>query len=282
MFHMGRVLCCALLAAAVTAAAPNPFAPLTPAEIRNAVSILKSSGRLRGTYRFHFISLDEPPKAAVLRDAPVPRRAYTAIYNRDLNLTYEAIVDLSSGQIASWKEIPGAQPAIGAYDSALADRIVRSDSRWAAAIRARGIADPNSVFSVAWPAGYFALPGDDTGRIVRVTPYVGGSSNYYAHPVEGIAVHVNLTTVKILDFIDVDRNAPVSRDNADLSPAALAPYRAAPAPLQITQPNGPGYQIEDGEVRWQKWRFRFALRPREGLVLYSVGYEDGGRVRPVM
>jgi primary-amine oxidase len=97
--------------------------------------------------------------------------------------------------------------------------------------------------------------------------------------VEGVVAHVNLTTRKILDFLDIDRNVPVSRENADLNPRAL---RAAPAPLTISQPNGPGFRIEDGEVRWQKWRFRYALQPREGVVLYTVGYEDGGKVRPVM
>jgi primary-amine oxidase len=35
-------------------------------------------------------------------------------------------------------------------------------------------------------------------------------------------------------------------------------------------------------VRWQKWRFRFAVHPREGLVLYTVGYDDNGRVRPIL
>ena len=39
-----------------------------------------------------------------------------------------------------------------------------------------------------------------------------------------------------------------------------------------------GFTSQDGEVRWQKWRFRYALHPREGLVLYTVGYEDGGKV----
>src|SRR5579872_3745270 len=60
------------------------------------------------------------------------------------------------------------------------------------------------------------------------------------------------------------------------------PMPPAPAPLHITQPSGPGFQIDNGEVRWQKWRFRYALHPREGLVLYTVGYEDGGRVRPIL
>jgi primary-amine oxidase len=35
-------------------------------------------------------------------------------------------------------------------------------------------------------------------------------------------------------------------------------------------------------VRWQNWRFRYGLHGREGLVLYTVGYEDGGRVRPIL
>jgi primary-amine oxidase len=275
-------LCCLALTALDCAAATNPFAPLTVAEIRAAVAIFKASGRLRGAYRFNFLALDEPAKAAVLRGAEVPRRAFAIIYNRDANKTYEAVADLGSSQVASWKEIPGAQPPVGEHDSSLADRIVRADPRWAQALRARGVRDVSSVLCVAWPAGYFALPGDDEGRIVRVTPYYAGeSSNYYAHPVEGIAAHVNLTTGKIVDFLDVDRGIPISRENAELG-AGNTPLRAAPAPLLITQPGGPGFKIEDGEVHWQKWRFRWALHPREGLVLYTVGYEDGGRVRPVM
>jgi len=276
------VLLCVTIAVTACRAAPNALAPLTAAEIRAAVAIVKSSGKLAGTYRFNFVALDEPPKVDVLRDAAVPRRAFAVIYDRDANRTYEAIADLSSGRLASWKEIPGAQPPVGESDAALADRIVRADPRWNQAIRARGVRDPNAALSVAWPAGYFGLPGDDQGRIVRVTPYLGGEiQNYYAHPVEGIVAHVNLTTRKIVDFVDIDRDAPVSRENAELNPGTL-PYRAAPAPLQITQPSGPGFQIDDGEVRWQKWRFRYALHPREGLVLYRVGYEDGGPVRPVM
>ena len=240
------VLSYAAIAALACRAAPNPFAPLTAAEIRSAVTIFKNSGRLQGTYRFNFIALDEPAKAAVLRDAAVPRRAFAIIYNRDANRTYEAVADLASGQLASWKEIPGAQPPVGEYDSTLADRIVRSDPRWREALRVRGIRDPNSVLSVAWSAGYFGLPGDNDGRIVRVTPYYAAGQNFYAHPVEGIAVHVNLTTGKVIDFVDIDRETPVSRENAELAPGTT-PFRAAPAPLQITQPNGPGFQIEDVE-----------------------------------
>jgi primary-amine oxidase len=232
--------------------------------------------------RFSIITLDEPAKESVLRNASVPRRAFAVIYDHAANHTYEAVADLGTKRVDSWKEIPGVQPPLGGADSGLADRIARSDPRWAPALRARGIQDPDAVVSVAWPAGYFALPGDNSGRIVRVTPYYPqGMENYDAHPVEGIVAHVNLTTGKVIDFIDVDRTAPVSRENFDLESSG-GPYRAAPAPLNITQPSGPGFQVVDGEIRWQKWRFRYALHPREGLVIYTVGFEDGGRVRPVL
>jgi primary-amine oxidase len=172
---------------------------------------------------------------------------------------------------------------VGQADSIQADRLVRADSRWRTAMRERGIRDGDNVYSVSWPAGYFGLAGEDNQRIVRVTPYYAGAgANYYAHPVEGVAAFVNLTTNKILDFIDIDRSAPVPRGNSDLSPMSNGPLRPPPAPLEIRQPEGAGFHLSDGEVRWEKWRFRYALHPREGLVLYTVGYEDGGRVRPVL
>src|SRR5579871_5167375 len=277
------VLLFILLDLGCAAAGPHPLTPLTAPEIQNAVGIFRRSGQMPANGRFSLIVLDEPPKDLVLKGSALPRRAFAVIYDRGANRTFEGIADLSAGKVASWKEVPGAQPPVGENDSIIADRIVRADPRWPECLRARGIRDPNSVVTVAWPAGYFALRGDDEGRIVRVTPYyVGNSQNYYAHPVEGVAVHVNLTTGKIVDFLDIDRNVPISTENAELTGGATGTPRQAPAPLQITQPNGPGFQIEDGEVRWQKWRFRYALNPREGLVLYTVGYEDGGRVRSVM
>jgi primary-amine oxidase len=269
-----------LIAIRLAAAAPHPLAPLTADEIRAAARIFRSSPRFPAGAQFSILTLDEPPKDQVLANAAVPRRAFAVIYDHAADHTVEAIANLTTGAIDSWKQIPGAEPAIDGEDSGIADEVVHADPRWAQALRDHGIRDLNRVVTMSWTAGYFGLPGTEQGRVVRVVPYYAGAGqNLYAHPVEGVVAHVNLTTRKVLDFLNIDREAPVSRENAELNPRAP---RAAPAPLVITQPDGPGFQIDDGEVRWQKWRFRYALHPREGVVLYTVGYEDGGKVRPVM
>jgi primary-amine oxidase len=283
---LGMPVVISLLLAPAAAKDPHPLAPLSADEIRAATRIFRESGRLPAGARFNFFELDEPPKDQVLHPAaggaPLARRAFAVVYDQAANHTFEAIADLTAGKLVSWKAIPGAQPPLGEGDSNRADRIVRADPRWRAALDARGIRNGNSVYTISWPAGYFGAPGEEHDRIVRVVPHFAGGENYYAHPVEGVVAHVDLTTGKILDFLDTGRNVPVSRENFELTAGAGGPPRPALPPLDIRQPAGVAYQIEDGEVRWQKWRFRFALRPREGLVLYTVGYEDQGRVRPIL
>ena len=59
-------------------------------------------------------------------------------------------------------------------------------------------------------------------------------------------------------------------------------FRQDLKPLEITQPEGPSFSVDGYAVAWQKWRLRVGFTPREGLVLHDIGYEDRGRVRPVL
>ena len=42
------------------------------------------------------------------------------------------------------------------------------------------------------------------------------------------------------------------------------------------------FTVEGNLLRWQRWSLRVSLDPLEGLVLHTVGYEDGGRVRSIL
>src|ERR1700722_3560696 len=108
---MARTLCLLFLAASTLRAA-NPLAPLTAAEIRAAVGIFKAAGNIVAGARFSQISLEEPPKDMVLRNASVPRRAFAVIYQPVANKTFEAVANLATQHVDSFKEIPGAQPSV--------------------------------------------------------------------------------------------------------------------------------------------------------------------------
>lgn len=271
-----------VMAAAAWAQPVHPLTPLSADEIRAATRIFRDSGRLSPGARFSELKLAEPPKDAVLHGAAVPRQARAAVYDYQANRTFEGVADLGARQVVSWREVPGAQPAITGEDSNRADQAMRADPRFRKALSERGIRDIDNVYTVSWSAGYFGLPGTEEDRIVRALLYYGGAGeNFYAHPIEGISAHIDVTKKRVLDFTDIDRDAPVSRENFELTVEANG-SRPPLAPLVITQPAGPAFRIENGEVRWDRWRFRYALDPREGLVLYTVGIEDGGRVRSIL
>ena len=41
-------------------------------------------------------------------------------------------------------------------------------------------------------------------------------------------------------------------------------------------------QVSGNLVSWQKWQFRVGFNYREGVVVYNIGYNDGGRLRPIL
>src|SRR5215469_11196881 len=193
-----------MLAAAV-ALAQHPLAPLSADEIHSATKIFHDSGHLPAGARFSELKLQEPPKDSVLRGQGTPRQAFAVIYGYQTNQTFEGIADLTAHRVVSWHEVPGAQPAITSEDSSRAEQAMRADPRFRRAMSERGIRDLDNVLTVAWSAGYFALPGTEKDRIVRAVCYYGGAGeNLYAHPIEGVSAHVDVTTRKVLDFTDID------------------------------------------------------------------------------
>jgi primary-amine oxidase len=59
-------------------------------------------------------------------------------------------------------------------------------------------------------------------------------------------------------------------------------WRSDMKAINITQPEGPSFSVQGNLVRWQKWHIRIGFNGREGLVLHNVGFQDEGRVRPVL
>jgi primary-amine oxidase len=263
----------------------HPLDPLTKDEIALAANTLKAYDKFPSGGRFPTIVLHEPPKAEVLAHKPGQRsrrEAFALIFNRTANISYEAVVDLNARRVLSWKEHPNAQPGFMYEDIFIVQSAVRANPEWQAAMRKRGITEFNKVQIEPWPAGYFAFPEEENKRLIRALSYYRGDSKMpYAHPVENVIAVVDLNAKRVLKLID-DGVVPVPKADADIDEKSVGTLREAPKPLQIVQPQGASFSVTGNEIRWQKWRFRYALHPREGLVLYTVGYEDAGKLRSIL
>ncbi len=259
-------------------AAAHPLDPLSPDEIERAVGALKAEGRLGPSTLFPLLALKEPPKAAVLASSAPPREAFAVLYDRASNRTFEATVDVAAAKVSSWTERPGAQPAVLLSEFDEAPGLVKADARWLKAIERRGL-KPEDVAVDIWAYGAPDSALSRGARLLRAVSYLkGGAKNFYASPIEGLTAIVNMNARKVEAVID-GGSVPVPAPRELLVSTRT---REGLKALEPSQPDGPSFETDGREVRWQNWSFRFAMHPREGLVLYQVSYDDHGRRRPIL
>lgn len=271
--------------------AVHPLDPLSAPEISATRKALKGAGHLTESRRFAMVALQEPPKAEVLghqTGAGVSRRSFSVLYDSEENKTYEAVVDVrdpDAPRIVSFEHKKGAQPLVIDSEFDEVPELIRASPEWKAALARRNI-DPDDVELDVWTHG-IATP-QPSERTFRAMSYLRGDDVYFwGRVIEGLEAIVTPRTGKV-EILDrrKNENLPVPAFNQNLDEASIAQslggLREAPKPLTITQPEGPSFTIRGHEVEWQKWRFRYAMHPREGLVLYQVGYEDKGKVRPIL
>lgn len=282
--HSFRIACALLLVCArPVQGQQHPLDSLTADEIEIASTLLTASPQFPAGAKFATIVLKEPPKSEVLAYAAgtaVARHAFAVILDRRGNRTFESVVDVKARRVESWTEIKGVQPGVLDAEYDVLVRIVKGDARWQAAMRKRGIDDFDKVQVDNWAAGEVA-PQFRKRRLLRAVSYFKDTAtNFYGRPIEGVVALVDMNAETVVELIDsgVQPLPPPSQELDEKSTGV----RTAPKALNISQPDGASFTVAGQEIRWQKWRFRYTMHPREGLVLHTVGYEDDGRVRPIL
>src|SRR5262249_27960765 len=271
----------------------HPLDPLTAEEIRAAVAVVRASGRLGTEVLFVRISLHEPPKSTVLAfraGDPFERRAFVLIRDRRARTTYEVIVSIAGRTVLSWKELPGVQPPITLDEFFACERTVQADPSWQAAMQKRGSQDLSVAMVVPESAGYYGPADDPARRLVRALTWIRTEKldNGYARPIEGLVTLVDLDRMQVIEVEDHGA-VPLPTHDGNYTAAALGNPRNVPhvaagpradlRKLEITQPDGPSFELSGHELTWQKWRPPIGLTPREGLVPHPPGSE-GRRPRP--
>lgn len=264
----------------------HPLEPLTGEEISKAVEIVRLKQSVGAQYRFPCVTLHEPAKSAVLAFQPgdvIPREAFLILLDTTTGYTYEAIASLTHGTVISWQHIPDVQPNIMADELAECEQVVKAHPDFQAAIAKRGITDLDLVVVDPWAIGNFGFKTETGIRLSRCLCYLRSVSqgNFYSRPIDGLVPVVDLNKMEVLQIENIG-NVPIPPESGEYAKSLIPKFRDDIKPLHITQPEGPSFEVNGHQVSWQKWQFRIGFTPREGVVLYTVGYEDQGRVRPIL
>ena len=266
--------------AASTPSQTHPLDPLSAEEIVRASAIVSEHFGSQPSLRFLLVAALEPPKNA----AQAPRCAEAVCIDTEPGLTTDVVVNLDESRVVSVTERPQAQPPALFEEYERAEAAIRADAGWRSAMRGRGLSDEQIDLSFLhlWPTGNFGSKWETQHRILKGIVYLRDQldDNAYGRPVEGLIAIVDLVGESVLEVID-EPSAPPPASALRFDHEHGGPPRADLKPLDIVQSDGPSFTLEGHLLKWQKWQMRVSLHPREGLVLHRIGYEDGGRLRPI-
>jgi primary-amine oxidase len=267
----------------------HPLDPLTADEIAATTAAVRAHPDFGTGKRFISIELREPPKDAVrpwaggAQPERPPREADVVLHERTDGATHELVVDLDAGEVTAWRRRDDVQPMAVIAELMEAEDLIRADPDFQAAMARRGITDMSTVQVDAWPAGHFGLPEESEMRLARGLPFLrpNPGDSEWAHPVDGVIALVDLNRLEVIR-VDDHGVVPIPPESGNFDVAAAGTLRDDIAPLEITQPDGPGFEVQGRIVRWQRWQFHVGFTAREGLVLGQVGYRDDGVLRPIL
>lgn len=254
----------------------HPLDPLTEQEIISASRILASEGLVGDSVTVSSLALLEPAKGDTGRQ---PRQAEVVLLDRWRARVHEVVVDLDAGRVVRTREPEEGQPAITQREAREVGRVLERDHRWMQALARRGLAHRDVILTAHAP-GFLGEAWEGSGhRFVRVIPLYRSNPFPWAAPVEGLVAVVDATNLSLVEIVDAEPNPPPRPEQPPIPPLPDASLR----PLRISQRGGPSFTVRGHEITWQGWSLRYALDPREGLVLYTVALGPlRGRRTPIL
>ena len=266
----------------------HPLEPLSAAEVNQALTLLKAMPAFTPTTRIISVSLHEPLKQQVYglpAGESLDRQADAVLFDNAQNRGSHVHLDLNSSSVVAIVQMPvGAQPTLSTDEQAECEQAVIHSPLFRDALeRQYGVSDTSLVMVDIWSAGNYGSEEDASLRLARPLCFLRSEpgENGYAHPIEGIRPIVNLNTMEVIR-VEEYGTWPLPPEPSDYAASRLKDFRTDIKPLSITQPDGPGFNLEGNSISWQNWQFVIGFTAREGLAIHDVRYADHGRVRPVL
>jgi primary-amine oxidase len=113
-------------------------------------------------------------------------------------------------------------------------------------------------------------------RAPAVFPAMDPTDNGYAKPIEGLRPVVDLNAMKVIR-VEEYGHWPLPPQAGNYAADRVDHRARTSSPWRSCQPDGPSFEVDGYQVRWQKWSFVIGFNGREGLTLNNLCYQDGGR-----
>ncbi|QOL82510.1 primary-amine oxidase [Pseudooceanicola spongiae] len=268
----------------------HPLDPITAGEVQTLKAVLAEAGFEGPTLRFSYVMLREPDHTVLDAFQPgdvVPRELGVLVTDIASNSAREMVIDIPARKILFERALNAATDGWGPIldeDYVAAGDIAKADPDYIAAMAKRGITDLNLVCCAPLSAGVFGHEEEVGKRMIRVLSFHATENTHsmFAHPIDGIVAHVNLTDRKVMRLSDTGY-LHVPQESGDyLDPAITGPMRDTMKPLLITQPEGASFEMKDNVLSWQNWDIRVGFNGREGLTLHNIGFNDRGTRRKIL
>ena len=238
----------------------HALAMTTEAEVQTVREVLLADGLLGETVRYAFFAPEEPPKDDVLGGTPCDRRFRVVLLDLSSGRSWDTVVSTDTRSVVSRRELDpprDGQPPIIDAEFEFIEGVLLDEPEWRAALERRGI-DPASVRAVPLSAGaYDDYPETPGRRVVRAFGFRQDHErdHPWAHPIDGLVAYVDLTA-RVVDRIIDEAPHPVPETTGNFDDPEVQGSPLDLKPIEITQPEGRSFTVEDGHVRWGKWDAR--------------------------
>ncbi len=160
---------------------------------------------------------------------------------------------------------------------------MRADPGFRAALAKRGIDDPELVHIEAWSIGDMAPEGSKDRRLVWTPCWVKSdpADNHYAHPIRGLHAIVDLQTMEVVELEDHGVTPLPPRAGQLRARRTSAATATTCARSRSCSRRARASRSTAGRCAGRSGGSASASTSARGSTLHEVGYEDGGRVRPI-
>lgn len=269
---------------------PHPFDPLSAAEIEKAVALVNKE---HGPLFYNAVTIWEPRKTEMLawladpNHTNRPHRVADVVAIKKGGTLYDGLVDLDEDKLLKWESNEGVQPLITMEDLQIVEHIVRKDPKVIEQCVISGISkeDMHKVYCDPWTIGFDERFGNKVRlqqALMYYRPHIDDSQ--YSYPLDFTPIF-NCDTQEIIHIDIPPVRRPVNQAPPNnYHPAAIEAeggYRKDLKPINITQPEGVSFKVDERIIEWQNWKVHVGFNYREGIVLNNITYNDKGNERGI-